>query len=174
MPPLSSCAASQLCAAITTLPASWRRDAPTLAYAVLPIRLHCCSHLCQRHRPQHSAPPLLTDVDLQKSMHGTQDRHVSHKMRTTCLHGAHCIPVRNVMKSWFPACEPRVPCGATVVTTSALCLSVPFPEGAVEVSGVPGPPKKSTMSPSSATASLPALQTLKHCSFHIFSFIHLP
>ena len=62
---------------------------------------------------------------------------------------------RPLFGSWLPACVSGVPSGATTVTTSTLCRSAPFPDGASVASGVPGPPKKKRMSPSSATASLP-------------------
>ena len=74
------------------------------------------------------------DVDVRKSMHGTPHMYCTK-----------CEPLRKVMKSWLPACESGVPSGATVLTTLAWCRSVPFPEGAVEVSGVPGPQKKGSV-----------------------------
>ena len=72
-PPLSNRAACHSALPSLTLPASWPHDAPCLAYVVLPIHLHCCSHLRHKHHLQHSPPPLYKDVDLHKSMHGTPD-----------------------------------------------------------------------------------------------------
>ena len=86
--------------------------------------------------------------------HAWHTTHVLHHMQTTCLHVAHCIPVRKVMKSSLPVCESGVPSSATTMTTSAPCRFVPFPGGAAKVSDVPGPPKKGNMSLSSPTASL--------------------